>query len=358
MSYLLPLGPFDQTWRGPQRIVLRADGERISDVEHHAGFHHRGCAERLRRLPLQHCYPLVNRVCGVHSHHHALAWTLALEALAGVDVPPRAEILRVLVAEAERIASHLHDAARVVAALGLDTVFHELLHLRELGLQAGQTLTGHRLVHDFLRPGGVQHDLHADERVALQALLTTIAADLRALIPRLLRRRALLRRTLGVGVLRPELLEPIGVRGWIARASGLDRDLRRDLPYGAYQWERPAVVVQTAGDLHARLLTLLAEAYESAEFSRHLLVDLPAGRWRGDLLDSVPAGAVEVSVEAPSGVLTYRLVSDGVRLDQVSIDMAQKLDRILLRAALAGRLVDDGTLIVASTGPCTACAEA
>ncbi len=357
MSYLLPLGPFDRSLRGPQRVVLRADGERISDIEHHEGFHARGCAERLRRLPLAHSYALVNRVCGVHSHHHAWAWTMALERLAGIDVPPRAEALRLLLAEAERIASHLHDAARIVAALGLDAVFTRLFQLRELALEAGKTLTGHRLAHDFVRPGGVLHDLHGDERSALHALHTTIAGELRKLIPSL-GRGGVTRRTRGIGVLKPELLDALGVAGWLGRASGNDLDLRRDYPYGGYTAVRPLVVLQEGGDVRARLLTLLAEAYESAEFSRQIVRALPEGRWRGDPITSVPQGSVSVSVEAPSGALTYALASDGYRLTDVAISSAQRPDRILLRSALAGRLVDDAALILLSLASCTACAEA
>jgi Ni,Fe-hydrogenase III large subunit len=358
VGYLLPLGPFDQTWRGPQRVVLYADGEHISDVEHHDGYHARGCAERLCRLPLQQSYPLVNRVCGVHSHHHALAWTMALEQLAGIEVPRRAETLRALLAEAERITSHLHDAARMIALLGLDAVFQRLFRLRELALQAGQTLAGHRLVYDFVRPGGVQYDLHRDERGALHTLLTTIAGELQKIFPSLLARRGMVRRMGGLAILKPELLASLRIAGWISRAAGLDTDVRYDQPYGLYAVVRPPVVVRTAGDVHARLWMLLAEAYESAEFSRQLLLDLPEGRWRGDLLTAVPAGSATISVEAPSGALTYRITSDGAHLTEVNIAAWQRPDRTLLRAALSGKFVDDAALVIASLGFCTACAEA
>ncbi|HZB96897.1 MAG TPA: nickel-dependent hydrogenase large subunit [Herpetosiphonaceae bacterium] len=358
MSYQLPLGPFDQTWRGPLRIVLHADGERISDVEHHDGFHARGCAENLCRLPLQQSYPLVNRVCGIHSHHHALAWTMALEQLARIEVPARAETLRALLAEAERIASHLHDAARMIALLGLDAVVQRLFRLRELALQAGQTLAGHRLVYDFVRPGGVQYDLHRDERGALQTLLTTISDELQKIMPSILARRGLVRRMSRLAVLKPELLDSLHIAGWIGRAAGLDTDVRHDQPYGIYAVVRPPVVVRTAGDARARLATLLAEAHESAEFLRQILLDLPEGRWRGDPLTAVPAGSATVSVEAPSGALTYRLTSDGAYLTEVNITVWQRPDRRLLRAALVGTLVDDAGLAISSLAFCTACIEA
>ncbi len=358
MSYLLPLGPFERGWRGPQRIVLHVDGERIADIEDSPKLHARGCAERLSRLPLKQCYPLVNRVCGLHSHHHAWAWTMALEQLAGIDVSPRADVLRALLAEVERIASHVGEAARVFALLGLDTDFRRLLRWRELALEAAKTLTGQRLVHDFVRPGGVEHDLHGDERMALHALLVTIATEVQTFVRALPRRVGIVRRTRGLGVVTPALMTGRGIEGWLARAAGRDRDIRRDHPYGIYQHGHPAIVVHGDGDVHARLLTLLAEAYESAEFGRRLLHELPEGRWRGDLLEALPPGAAAVHVEAPSGMLTYRLTSDGERLTEIAMTLAQRVDRPLLKAALAQGFVDDATLVVASLAFCTACAEA
>jgi len=357
MSFLLPLAPSGNVTGGPQRIVLHADGEHIRWVEYHAGLHARGCAERLLRIPLKQCYPLVNRVCGVHSHHHSWAWTMALESLAGIEVPPRAEVLRGLVAETERMASHLHSAAAIVAALGLDVLYRHLFELRELSLEAAKTLTGQRLLHDFLRPGGVEHDLHVDERAVLQGQLNTIGDDAQRIVGRLLRARSLRRRTARLAALSSEQLDVLGVRGWLARASGIDQDLRRDQPYGIYEAGHPAVVLHDGGDVYARILTLLAETYESVDFCRRLLVDLPGGRWRGDLLDAVPAGETIQVVEAPSGLMGYRLVSDGQRLVEVEIELAVPPQALLARA-LPRSLIDDALLVTSSLALCAACSEA
>ena len=357
MSYLLPLGPFDQIWRGPQRIVLRVEGERILDVERYDGYHARDCAVRLRRLPLAHCYPLVNRICGVHSHHHALAWTLCLEQLAGLEVPPRAQVMRTALAEIERITSHLLECARVIALLGLRDVFQRLFGLRELALRAAQTITGHRLVQDFARPGGTQDDLHTDEHRELQAMLAALADDLERLVGRLWSHRGLRRRTAGVGVLAPPLLEALHIQGWIARASGSQADERRDHPYDAYSQGAPLRVTLGTGDVFARLMTLAGEAFESSRWTRDLVRELPGGRWRGDLLDAVPPGTVVATVEAPSGALRYRVASDGGRAATVSIESLARPDRMLLRAALAERLVDDAALVAGSLAICTACTE-
>ena len=356
MSYALPLGPFDQSWRGPLHLNLQVEGERIVDVDGQP-FHARGCANRLQHLKLTQCYPLVNRVCGVHSHHHVLAWTMALEQLAGIEPPPRAQVLRTLIAEIERIASHLHDVTRIVRATGLEHAGRPFVGLREAALECGQIITGRRLIHDFVRPGGVQDDLHRDECRALDDGLVTLGREVGRLGTSVLQNRALRRRTSNVGVIAGERMSEAATGGWIGRAAGLDNDLRRDLPYAAYSMAPLEVIGYGAGDVYARLSTLLSESFVSVVFMRHLLAGLPQSRWRGDLLEYVPPGTAIASVEAPGGPVSYRLVSNGERLVEVGIASSQAQIMSLLRLALERALVDDVALIVASLGICTACAE-
>jgi Ni,Fe-hydrogenase III large subunit len=358
VSYTLPLGPFDQLWRGPLQLVVSVEGERIRAVDDGEHWHSRGCAGRLRQLKLSQAYPLVNRVCGVHSQHHAMAWTMALEQLAQIEPPPRAQVLRTLVAEAERIASHLQDVARIVGATGLEREARPFVMLREAALECAQIITGRRLIHDFVRPGGVQDDLHRDECRALDARLVTLGKDIGRRGTAVVEHRAIWRRTSGVGVIAPEQLGAVDIVGWAARASGHDRDTRSDMPYAAYPMAPFEVIRYSAGDVHARLATLLGESFISVVVMRHVLAALPQSRWRGDLLDYVPPGSASTVVEAPGGRLSYQLVSEGERLSDVTISSSQAHTTALLRLALDGALVDDLALIVASLGHCTACAEA
>ena len=358
VSYVLPLGPFDQTWRGPLQLMLHIEGEHIVGVDSGTSIHARGCANRLQHLRLTQCYPLVNRVCGVHSHHHALAWTMALEQLAGIEPPPRAQVLRTLVAEIERIVSHLHDVARIVRASGMERAARPFVGLREAALECGRIITGRRLIHDFVRPGGVQDDLHRDECRALDSRLVTLGKELGRLGTFVLENRLLRRRTSNIGRMPVEQMRESEVAGWLGRAAGLDTDLRADRPYAAYPMAPLEVIRYSAGDVYARLSMLLGESFASIVCMRHLLAGLPQTRWRGDLIDQVPVGTAAASVEAPGGPLYYRLRSDGERLVEVGIASSQAQNQSLLRLALQGALVDDAALIIASLGICTACAEA
>jgi ech hydrogenase subunit E len=357
LSYLLPLGPFHPALRTPQRIVLRAQGDTIEDVEHRDGYTSRNIAERVRRADLVRSYPLINRICGVHSHHHALAWTIALEQLAGIDVPPRAEILRTVAAELERAASHLHTVAIAFDLLGLGQVQRQLGALREWVLAAMQHLTGHRLVVDFARPGGVSVDLTNEERAAMQRLIAKPADVLYRLIDRTIRRRSFTQRVIGIGALQQAAAEALGVTGPLGRASGIQRDLRADEPYAAYAAIKPAPVTQTGGDTYARLMLLLLEAYDSLQLVLKLLANLPDGDWQGEPIAALPAGTQRVAVEAPAGPLHYTLQSDGTRLTTIDIELVGGTPRLVLRALLAGQLVENAAIIIASANMCAACGE-
>ncbi|GAC1648598.1 MAG: hypothetical protein NVS4B8_21850 [Herpetosiphon sp.] len=358
MGYQRALGPLATPWRGPLRFVAQVESDRIIDLEVGNGFAGRACAARLARRDLRLSSELASRVCGLHGHHHLLAWTTALETLAEIEVPPRARYLRLLAAEGERVASHVSTAITILQAIGLQLGAESLVELRATALMGMQTLTGQRLVHDWLLPGGVRHDLHRDEVKRLHALLETQSRDLRQVIEALLRSRGLSWRLSGIGVAGDALLSPLGIGGPIARAAGASNDLRRDAPYAGYGEWPPRAVLQQAGDTYSRLFTLLLESYESVVLAGEILADLPDGRWRGDPLEALPEGSVTSAVEAPSGPLRYSITSDGVAIREVVIEGSAPAQRLVARAVLVGQSVEDMDAILCSLNHCPLCAEA
>ncbi|HEU5098916.1 MAG TPA: NADH-quinone oxidoreductase subunit D [Roseiflexaceae bacterium] len=357
MTYSLALGPFHPAWRGPQRFVLKLDGERVADIEYIDGFNERGCAERLPRLALPQALHLVTRICGTCSFAHSLAFCQALEQLCGIGISERAGALRCIAAELERIASHTHAAAGVLRALGMDARARAVEGLRELAVQALQALSGARVIPDLCVPGGLRRDLAGSDREALLVALPKLNRGLYRFIDELIDQRALLARTIEVGGLPRAAAEQFGVRGPLARASGIPRDARSDHPYAGYARLAFKPITQEGGDVYARLVLLLLEAYESVKLIDQALKDLPDGDSHGELPEELPAGQGSGAVEGPRGLIRYVLESDGRKLTQVRIDTPRQLDRLLARTLLAGALLDNTVAIIASTDPCTACAE-
>jgi len=357
VTYSLALGPFHSAWRGPQRFDLKLDGERIADVEYQDGFNERGCAERLPRLDLPQALHLVTRICGTCSFAHALAFCQAIEQLCGIAVSERARDLRSAVAELERIASHLRAAAGILRALGMDAVAAELDAPREMALQSLQAIGGARVAPELCVAGGLRRDPTAAEREALLVTAHKLNRGLYRLADRLIDHRGLLARTIEVGALPRAAAEQFGVRGPLARASGIPRDTRSDQPYAGYARLDFKPISQDGGDVYARLILLLLEAYESVKLIEQALTDLPDGDWYGELPGELAAGQGSGVAEGPRGMIRYSIESDGRRMSRARIDAPRQLDRLLARTLLANTLIDNAVAIVASTDPCTACAE-
>lgn len=357
MSYSLALGPFHPAWLGPQRFVLRIANDRVIDVEYQSGFNERGCAERLVRLPLPDALHLVARICGECSFAHSLAFCQALERLGNRDVGTRAALIRVAAAELERASAHLRAAGAVLRAIGMD---QRGAHLETFSRQCRDMLAqvaGGRIPPPICAPGGLLRDLPLSDQHNLLAALPGIGADLYRFIDRLIDQRLLLTRTVEVGALPRTAAEQFGVRGPMARASGIRRDVRADQPYAAYAMLDFRTIVQEGGDVHARLLMLLLEAYEGVKLVETALQRLPEEDPTVELPGDLPRGQASAMVEGPRGAIRYMVESDGVRLTRVEIDTPRQCDRLLARTLLSRAQLDDVMAILASIAVCVACAE-
>jgi Ni,Fe-hydrogenase III large subunit len=351
------LGPFHPAWLGPQRFILRIASDRVVDVEYQGGFNERECAGRLSRLALPDALHLVARICGECSFAHSLAFCQALERLYVRAAGTRAALIRVSAAELERSASHLRAAGAVLHAIGMD---QRGAHLDTLSRQFREMLaqvTGGSIPPPICAPGGLLRDLSSSNRNDLLAMLPGISADLYRFIDRLIDQRLLLARTIEVGMLPRTAAEQFGVRGPMARASGIRRDIRVDQPYAAYTMLDLKPILQEGGDVYARLLVFLLEAYESVKLVEMALQRLPEEDPIVALPDEMPRGQASAAVEGPRGAIRYTIESDGLRLTRVQIDTPRQCDRLLARTLLSRAQLDDVMAILASIAVCVACAE-
>jgi Ni,Fe-hydrogenase III large subunit len=200
-------------------------------------------------------------------------------------------------------------------------------------------------------PGGVRHDIQHEEHTWVLRLLATIKQQLFELIDQVIDEPRLLARTVDVGALSRAVVAQFELRGPLARAAGLEVDGRLELPYANYSRLIVRRVLQEGGDVHARLVVLLLESFESLKLVEQVLHELPAGQWEGAFPQDLASGRASGHVESPRGLLRYTIQSDGFRLTDVAIDEPRQLDRLLARTLFVGALLDNVILIALSTLP-------
>lgn len=354
MAYTLALRVSAPALAHAQRLLLKVEGEQIVSVEYRPEAGSSPFFTRTGGRGAEELIAAATSACPTCGTAHGLALCQAVEALAEISLPPRAEALRLAAAELERAASHLATVGAIFEALALPATARAFAAEGRRAHQALSQLAGGQL-KGWLRPGGLSRDIDSSVRDALAKASGEALDRLFALADRTIAGRLLLARTVEVGVITASAAEQFGLSGPLARAAGLAADLRIDAPYGAYVETQPTLVSQEGGDVYARLLVLILEALESLKLVGAVINQLPPGTVRGKLPASLPAGSAEGTVEAPRGPLSYRVEADGSRLDTVSCRPAPQLDRLLARAIMQNAALDDSALIVVSTDPCDAC---
>jgi Ni,Fe-hydrogenase III large subunit len=357
VSYTLPLGPFHPGLLAPQAFVFRVTDEHIVDVEYQNAVNERNCAARMVRLDPASAFFLASRVCGECSFAHAAAFSTAVEQLCGLTLSRRAQQLRVVAAELERSIAHLRGSAGILEAAGMTARARPLLAARSELIGLFERLTGARIAADYCVPGGLSRDLGQLQRKEILTGLAGLERTLYTEVDLLIDHQLLLLRTIDVGTILRAAAEQLGVRGPLARSAGVARDTRSDMPYWIYGEYGFSPVVQEGGDVYARLVVLLLEAYESIKLAERCVRELDDAPSRGTFPAEVPSGSASATIEGPRGRIRYAIESDGTRLTTVRIDTPRQFDRLLVRTFFSGAAIDNAALIAASAYPCIACAE-
>ncbi|MBI5231095.1 MAG: NADH-quinone oxidoreductase subunit D [Coriobacteriales bacterium] len=311
---VLNMGPQHPSMHGVLHLWLALDGEQVMASEPTHGYLHR-CIEKLcESLNYKACTALLDRSDYVSGFHTELAHILALEELMGIESTPKADYLRVMLGELVRITSHHTWFAAAGLDTGALTPFLYAFIDREKILDFFEAITGARMMFNYFRPGGVKADMPAGLAEEMKAYLKTFDKQVDECESLLTGNEIFRARTRGVGLLSPQAVIDHCVTGPMARASGIDIDLRRDEPYAAY--DRIPVNVATAmvGDTFDRYTVRVAEMRESARIALAALEGMPEGPCvNPDVPRAIkpPPGAAYRRVESPRGELGVYLVSDG-----------------------------------------------
>jgi Ni,Fe-hydrogenase III large subunit len=360
VSYTIPIGPYHPALEEPYKLELICDGETVRDAVMHIGFNFRGIEYLAERRNYLQGITLVERVCGICSNVHSLSFCQAVEQLNGATPPERAQYIRVILAELERLHSHFLWAGVAAKLIGFKTIFMACFTLREKVMDALSAISGNRVNYGMNRIGGVNRDIE-DPQAVLNILEEMEREITRNVIPIFVEDRTVQSRCKGVGILTNEQARTMGAVGPLARASGVAQDIRRSTPYSGYERFDFNVPVETAGDVQARLVVHALEMLESCKILRQALSTLPAGPFQAPVPAGrfkVPAGIAVSRVEAPRGEVFYQITSNGTDIpERVRVRTPTFMNMATVRFTVLGQDLADSPLIQASCDPCYSCTD-
>jgi NADH-quinone oxidoreductase subunit D len=351
------IGPYHPLQEEPACFTLHVEGERVVKLDIELGYNHRGIEKLVESKSYDQGIFLVERICGICSTSHPFASVNALENLIGVEIPERARYIRSVIGELERIHSHLLWLGLAGHFLGYNTLFMWAWKAREIVLNLFERISGNRQNYAMFKVGGVRRDIRNEE-------VPDYLRELAQLTPALDRFRGAVTddpvfhaRTKGVGVLTAEDVRRFGAVGPLARASGVDHDVRRDDPYAAYDRVEWKVITAPHGDVYDKVLVRILEMYESLSIISQCLKKLPPGEIDARVKD-VPPGEGIGRHEAPRGEVFHYVRSDGTnRPARYKIRAPSYMNVATNTKAVVGGTIADATIILAAVDPCYCCAE-
>ena len=359
MSYIVPIGPYHPALEEPIHAKLYTEGEVIKDAEVFVGYNHRGIEKLATERNAIQTLVLVERVCGICSHSHALTYAMCVENINGIEVPKRGQYIRVISAELERLHPHFLWLGIACHIIGHDSMFMHIWDERELVMDLLEKMTGNRVNYAMVTVGGARRDIDDELRRELLEACDKLKAPLDRITEIALTDKTIAMRTKGVGVLPKEDALRMGAVGPHARASGVKVDVRKDAPYSSYEDFDFDVPVVESGDVFARVVVRALECYESIKIIRQALENLPATPINlGNKLIKIQPGQAVCRHEAPRGQLSHMVVGDGsFNNHRVSIHVPSYKNTPTVPFMLRGNTVADAGLIIASIDPCFSCLD-
>ena len=310
---IINVGPQHPATHGVLRVLVTLDGERIIDADPIIGYMHRGHEKLVEQRDFRQITNLLSRMDWLSGINNEIPASLAVEKLMEIEVPRRAQFLRVILAEINRILNHLMFTGSFGLELGASTPVMYAFRERELLQEAMEMVTGGRMHFGFIRPGGLKEDVPRGFPELVMKGIRQLIDNIPDYETLLLGNEIFKQRTVGIGILPPDLALDYGVSGPILRGSGVPYDVRKADPYLVYEEFDFEIPVGNTGDSFDRFWVLIQEMRESAKIVEQALEGLPEGSHIGQVPKrlTVPEGQVFSRAENPLGELGYFLVSTG-----------------------------------------------
>ncbi|HSJ51889.1 MAG TPA: NADH-quinone oxidoreductase subunit D [Actinomycetota bacterium] len=348
---LLNIGPQHPATHGVLRLVLELDGEVITRAEPVIGYMHRAAEKLAEHRDARQTMVLMNRHDWLSAFNNELGFMLAVEHLAGIEVPERARWIRTMFAEWNRVLNHLMFAGSYPLELGAMTPMFYAFIEREMIQALMESATGARMHFSFIRPGGLKDDLPRGWLRQSAEVIKHVRNKLKDFENLIMGNEIILARTKGVGILPADTAIAYGASGPTLQASGVAMDPRKDEPYEKYDEVEFDVPVGSRGDSYDRLWVLVQRMYQSLNIVEQCMDKLPPGEFRAPKLPKTLKldGEVYVRTENPLGLMGYYLVGDGKPEPyRLKMRTASFSNISLLPAMLPGTLLPDLIAILGS----------
>ncbi len=372
----LNMGPQHPSTHGVLRVVLELDGETILRARPEIGYLHTGIEKQCEVKKYQQVVPLTDRVDYLSNLNNNLCYALAVEKLLGLEIPPMAQWMRVMLCELQRLSSHLVWLGTHAMDVGAMTPYFYTFREREEILKVFEMFSGQRMMTSYIRPGGLALEPPRGWHKAVAKTVDQVANGIEEYVNLLSSNPIWVNRTQGVGQLPLDVMIDLGVTGPLLRAAGVKTDARKDSPHTSYEKFDFEIPVRTANDVYARYEVRMEEMRQSVRIVRQALEGMPSGPWQADAphvllpdrekmktqMESliyhfkivtegyrVPAGSVYQVVESPRGELGYYVVSDGTANPHRVFMRTPSFGNLqALGAMLEGILLSDAIPVMAS----------
>jgi Ni,Fe-hydrogenase III large subunit/Ni,Fe-hydrogenase III component G len=357
---VVPFGPFHPTLDEPAHFRLYMEGEMVRGCEYRGFMVHRGIEKLAESVLTYNDIPMMaERICGICGCVHNVAYAQAVESAAALRAPPRAEYIRTIMLELERLHSHLLWVGLACHIVGFDTLFMQSWRIREPLMWIAEKISGNRKTYGLCVIGGVRRDLTPELKAELGRVLDKLETEWRAVVSAVTKDKNIQKRTRGVGVADKTLVKNAGLIGPVARAAGADIDCRRDHPYAAYDRVEFDVITENGADVWSRVLVRMREVFESIRILRQCLDKMEPGPLQLTLQGELPVGRLGVSsVEAPRGESHHFVITgenNRPRRWRVRAPTYQNLQAV--PAMIKDQQLADMTISLGSIDPCFSCTD-
>ncbi|MBL7100504.1 MAG: nickel-dependent hydrogenase large subunit [Nanoarchaeota archaeon] len=364
-EYTIPIGPQSPTMKEPVCIRVSLKGNYVSEARIRMGYIHKGVERLLEGKPIIKALYIAEHICGICSYAHSGVFTQSIERLLNIKVPKKVRFIRTIIAELERIHSHILWFGFAMHEIGYDTLFNYGMRERELILECFEKLTGNRVIHAINKIGTVRYDFDKKDADFVLERLSKVEKKLPFYLKMAEKNSVITSRMTGIGLIEKKTAKKFCLVGPIARASGVKIDTRKDQPYDAYQDINFNMITDDRCDALARTIVRLKEVGESVSIIKQLIKNMPLTKI--PVFKKIPpytGGFPEPKknltygqIEAPRGedFHFYKIESGIIKKARIRTPTFQNIQ--LLNKLLIGKEIGDIPVIISSFDPCFSCME-